>query len=103
MLNRLKNNFDRGIEKIKWFSSVLSERLKIEFIVIKLLFQSDKMEKKRDELFKKIGQRVYEIKGNSDRHVLKDKFISESMGEIEKINSEIDNTKKKASEISGSL
>lgn len=103
MLNRLKNNFDRGIEKLKWFSSVISERLKIEFIVIKLLFQSDKMEKKRDEMFKKIGQRVYEMRGNSDRHVLKDMFISEAISEIEKINSEIDNTKKKVSEISSSL
>jgi len=103
MLKRLKKNFDRGIEKTKWFSSVLSERIKIEILVIKLLFKSDKMEKKRVELLKKIGQRVYEMKENSDRHVLKDRFIVEALNEIDKINSEIDTTKKKASEISGSL
>ena len=103
MLKRLKGNFDRGIEKIKWFSALLSERIKIELLVMKLLFQSDKMEKKRDELLKKIGQRVYELKENSDRNVLKDRFITEALNEIEQINSEIDSTKKKASEISGSL
>jgi len=103
MLKRLKSNFDRGIENIKWFSTVFSERIKIELLVIKLLFQSDKMEKKRDELLKKIGQRVYELKGDSDRNVLQDRFIAEAMGEIDQINSEIDSTKKKASEISGSL
>jgi hypothetical protein len=103
MLKRLKKDFDRGIEKIKWFSTVLSERIKIEFLVVKLLFQSDNMEKKRDELLRKIGERVYELKGNSDRNVLKDRVISEALNEIEQINSEIDSTRKKASEISGSL
>ena len=103
MLKRLKENYDRGIEKIKWFSTVLSERIKIELLVMKLLFQSEKKEKKRDELLKKIGQRVYELKGDSDRNVLKDRFITEALNEIEQINSEIDSTKKKASEISSSL
>ena len=103
MLQRLKKNFDRGVEKIRWFSSLLSERIKIEFLVIKLLFQSDKMEKKRDELLNKIGQRVYEMKDNSDRQVLKDRVIAEALNEIELINSEIETTKKKAAEISGSL
>jgi hypothetical protein len=103
MLKRLKKNFDRGVEKIRWFSSVLSERIKIEFLVIKLLFQSDKMEKKRDDLLNKIGQRVYEMKDNSDRQVLKDRVIAEALSEIEIINNEIETTKKKAAEISGSL
>ena len=103
MLKRLKTSFERGVEKIRWFSSVLSERIKIEFLVIKLLFQSDKMEKKRDELLNKIGQRVYEMKENSDRQVLKDRVISETLNEIELINSEIETTKKKAAEIGGSL
>jgi len=103
MLKRLKKNFDRGVEQIKWFSTVLSERIKIELLVLKLLFQSDRMEKKRDDLLKKIGQRVYELKGEPDRDILKDRSVAESLGEIEKITGEIDSTKKKASEISGSL
>jgi hypothetical protein len=103
MVRRLKDNFDRGIEKIKWFSSLLSERLRIEYVVIKLLFQSDRMEKKKDELLKKIGQRVLEMKEHIDKQILRDRVIAEALSEIEKINNEIDITKKKASEISRSL
>jgi hypothetical protein len=100
MWKRLKNNFDSGVEKIRWFSSLLSERFKIEYLVMKLLYQSGQLERKRDELMKTIGQRVYELKGHSDRYILKDRVIIEALSEIEKINSEIDLTKKKAAELS---
>ena len=100
MWKRLKNNFDSGVEKIRWFSSLFSERLKIEYVVMKLLYQSEQMERKKDELMKTIGQRVYDLKGHSDKYILKDMVIIEALREIEKINSEIDLTKKKASEIS---
>jgi hypothetical protein len=103
MWKKLKENFDRGIEKIKWFSILLSERLKIEYSVIKLLYQSEQMKKKSDELMKTIGQRIYELKGHSDRYILKDRVITDALSELEKINSEIESTKKKASEISSSL
>lgn len=100
MLKRLRENFESGIEKIKWFSSLLSERIKIEYLVMKLLYQSEEMEKKREELMKKIGKRLYELKGYSDIHIFKDGIISEALSEIEKIDREIESTKKKASEIS---
>jgi hypothetical protein len=103
MWKKLKENFDRGIEKIKWFSLLLSDRLKIEYSVIKLLYQSEQMKKKSDELMKTIGQRIYELKGHSDRYILKDRVITDALSELEKINSEIESTKKKASEISSSL
>lgn len=100
MLKRLRENFESGIEKIKWFSSLLSERIKVEYSVIKLLQQSEQLEKKKDELMKKIGKRVYEMKGYSNIHILKDSIISDTLSEIEKIDKEIESTKKKASEIS---
>lgn len=103
MWKRLRDSFDSGIEKIKWFSSLLSERLKIEYSVMKLFYHSEQMEKKKDELLKTIGQRVYELKGYSDRYILKDSVIMEALSKVEKINSEIDATKKKASEISGAI
>jgi seryl-tRNA synthetase len=100
MWRKLKENFERGIEKIKWFSLLLSDRLKIELSVMKLLYQSEQMKKKRDELMRTIGQRVFELKGRSDRYVLKDSVITDALTELEKINNEIESTKKKASEIS---
>jgi predicted transcriptional regulator len=103
MIKRLRNNFEDGIEKIKWFASLLSDRLKIELSVMKLLHESEQMEKKRDELIKKIGQRVLEMREHADRQVLKDSVITDTMGEIEKVDQEIEQTRKKASEISSTV
>lgn len=103
MIKRLRNNFEDGIEKIKWFASLLSDRLKIELSVMKLLHESEQMEKKRDELMKKIGQRVLEMREHADRQVLKDSVIMDTINEIEKINQEIEQTRKKASEISSTV
>jgi predicted transcriptional regulator len=100
VLKRLKENLDSGIEKIKWFSSLLSDRLKIEYLVMKLLYQSEQMEKKKDDLMRRIGQRVYELREYSERNIMNDNVITEALSELEKINSEIESTKKKASEIS---
>ena len=100
MLKRLKNNFDDGVEKLKWFSSMLSDRIKVELSVFKLLYHSEQMEKEKDALLKTIGQRVHEMKAGPDRNILKDSVIADAMQEIERLNSEIESTKKKASEIS---
>jgi seryl-tRNA synthetase len=103
MLKRIKDNFDRGVEKVKWVSTIVSERLKIEVSIMKLLYQSDQMEKRKDELIRTIGKRVYELKDHPDRHLIKDRVIAEALEEIEKISSEIDATRKKASEISSTV
>jgi hypothetical protein len=100
MLRRIKDNFDSGVEKIKWLSSLLSDRLKIEFSVMKLLYQSEQMEKKKEDLLKTIGRRVLELKEHTDRQVLNDRVVTEALAEIEEINREIESTRKKASEIS---
>ena len=100
MLKRLKNNFDGGVEKLKWFSSMLSDRIKVELSVFKLLYHSEQMEREKDALLKTIGQRVHEMKAGPDRNILKDSVIADAMQEIERLNSEIESTKKKASEIS---
>ena len=100
MLKRLKNNFDGGVEKLKWFSSMLSDRIKVELSVFKLLYHSEQMEKEKDALLKTIGQRVNEMKTGPERNILKDSVIADAMQEIERLNSEIESTKKKASEIS---
>jgi len=100
MWKRIKNNFDSGIERIKWFSSLLSERMKIEFSVIKLVSDRDKKEKDRTEKMRLIGERVFELREQHDKNVLKDKVIAGSITEIEKLDSEIEDINKKVSEIS---
>ncbi len=100
MFRRLKDNFDEGLEKIKWLSSLLSERLKIELSLLRLLYQAEEMEKKREDLMKAIGSRVCELKDHSDAQVLKDRVVSDTLIEIGKIDEEIESARKKASDIS---
>lgn len=100
MLKRIKDSFDRGVERIKWFSALLSDRVKVEVSVIKLLYQSDQMEKRKEYVLRTIGRRVHELKDYPDRQILKDTIIADALAEIEQITSEIEQTRKKASEIS---
>ena len=100
MLKRIKDSFDRGVERIKWFSSLLSDRVKVEVSVVKLLYQSDQMEKRKEYVLGTIGRRVHELKDYPDRQILKDTIIADALAEIEQITSEIEQTRKKAAEIS---
>ncbi len=54
---------EEGVEKIKWFATLFSERVNIEIAIFKLLYQSDEMTRKRQELLVTIGERVVELKG----------------------------------------
>jgi DNA-binding transcriptional regulator GbsR (MarR family) len=100
MLKKIRENFENGIEKIRWFSSLFSERLKIEISVMRLLYESQQMEKKKDDLLRKIGERVRKLKEQGETHVLKDAAVVDALSEIDKMSREIDATVKKASEIS---
>ena len=98
MLGRLKDSFDSGFEKIKWVSAVLSERLKVELAVLKLLWQSNDLDKQRNTLKQSIGERVFEIRGRQDADLLKDTRIKRDIAELERLEVEIKDIKSKVSE-----
>lgn len=85
MLRRLKTDFLTGLARIRWFSRVFSERLNIEIAIIKLMFKSDEVGRKKDELLNIIGNRVYELKDAGDKNLLKDRVIAEAVTEIEQL------------------
>jgi hypothetical protein len=99
MWKRVKDNLDSGIEKAKWFSSLLNERMKIEISLFKLLYQSSEMEKRRGELMKTIGERLFELKDGPEKQLLRDAVILDALKDLEQLNAEIEDTRKKASEI----
>jgi seryl-tRNA synthetase len=101
MFEKLRESFSRGIERIKWFSTVFSERLKIEIAIVTLLYQSDEMHKKREELYRDIGRRVYELRGNSEKNIFKDRVAAEAIEVIEKLEKGLDELNRKVSEVSG--
>jgi len=100
MLKKLRTDFLNGISRIRWFSGVLSERLNIEIAIFKLLFKSDEIERKKDELLTTIGGRVYELREATDRNLLKDRVIGESIAEIEQLEKEMVELGKRIEELS---
>jgi len=100
MWERIKKNFTRGVEKTKWLSSLVSERFKTEFMVMKLLYHSEQLNDQKADLLKKIGKRVLELKDQREGSILKDSVISDALRDIERLDTDIESTKQKASEIS---
>ncbi len=100
MIERVRESFAKGISRLKWFSEVFAERLKIEISVIRLLYRTDELAKKREELLRSIGERVYELKGSPDRNILRDTAVVEAVGGIEQLEKEMEELKRKASEMS---
>ncbi|MCL5023819.1 MAG: hypothetical protein M1497_10720 [Nitrospirae bacterium] len=99
MWRKVKENFDSGVDKVRWFSSLLNERMKVEISVFSLLYKSAEMEKKKAEMMRTIGERVFALRGEPEKTVLRDPVIIETLGELEKLNAEIEEIRKKASEI----
>ncbi|MBI5101902.1 MAG: hypothetical protein HZB33_08735 [Nitrospirae bacterium] len=101
MIKEIRNDFLRGIERLKWFSRILSFRLKIEIAIIKLMYRSHDMGRKKDDKLIVIGRRVYELRETPDKNVMKDRVVTESISEIEMLEKEILDLNHKISELSG--
>lgn len=99
MWKKVKDNLDSGVETVRRFSSLLNERMKIEVSLFKLFYRSSEMEKKKAALMKTIGERVFELKGGPDKQVFRDPVIADSLKSLEEINTEIEDVRKKISEI----
>jgi hypothetical protein len=98
-MKKVLEDFRKGTEKMRWFSSLFAERVKIEVAVFKLLYDADKMSRTRDELLKRIGERVMELKSHDDKNIFRDAVVAEAVGEIEKLDKSIDDAKNRVSDM----
>jgi seryl-tRNA synthetase len=98
-MKKIIEDFRNGIERIRWFSRVFAERLRIEMAIIRLLYESDRMTRTRDELLRKIGERVLQLRDNPEKNILRDSVVSGLLSEIEGLEKNIDDLKQKVSEI----
>lgn len=96
----IKNWFKNGIERLKWFVALISERLHIELAVIKLLNSIEELKKKRTNLMIKIGERVIQLKEIPSHDVFTDQEIKSILKEVEDIEREIRILQEKAHELS---
>ena len=99
MLKWVADNLRNGVERLRWFATVFAQRLELEIAVIRLLYRSDEMKKERDRLLLSIGERVYRLRGQRDRHLYKDNEILSAIGRLEEVDKQIDDLKSRADEI----
>ncbi len=99
MFIRLKESFEAGVERLRWFASILSERIKVELAVIKLLWSSSDLEKRREELLKQMGKRVFELRGAGEVNLAEDVKISRPLKELEAVEAELEGLRRQVSEI----
>lgn len=99
MLERLKRSFDSGVEKVRLLASIISERVKVEIAVTKLLWKTSDLEKKRDQLARSVGERVFDLRGRPEVNLLGDQKIKKSVSEMEEVVAEINEIKSRASQI----
>jgi seryl-tRNA synthetase len=99
MYARIKNDLDEGLNKVKWFARLLSERIRIELTVFRLLHKSEELKKKRDIMIKKIGEEAYRM-NKSDKGINPSKDMLDAIKEIDALEPLIKETVDKAAEIS---
>lgn len=98
MFSRIKRDLENGIGKVRWFASLLSERVRIELTIFKLLYKSEELKKRRAELLRRIGEEVYRMRGK-DKNVYANRDIMSAVKEMESLEPEIKETLDKASEV----
>ncbi|MBI5634255.1 MAG: hypothetical protein HZA15_12350 [Nitrospirae bacterium] len=98
-MKKIIDDFRKGLERIRWFSTVFAERMKIEIAIFRLLYESDRTAKTREELLRRIGERVLELKDHHDKNILRDSVVAEAVAEINKLEKTIEDLKTRISEI----
>ncbi len=100
MIRNVHSGIISGMEKIKWFFSVLSERIKIEIAVIQLMGKSEKHERQRKKLLEEIGERVFTMKQSANVPITDDTVVNELLRELEKVEQEMSVLRREAKDIS---
>lgn len=88
MIEQVRRNFSSGVEKIRWYSELLGERIKVEMAVIKLMGKAEKLKKERDKLARSIGERIFELRAELP-DTCKDEFIKNILVDMEMVNEEL--------------
>lgn len=97
---QIKEWFRNGIEKIKWFASLIGSRLQIEIALIKTLNSIETLRRERDGYLLRLGERVAKIKESPQHDVFTDPEIKSLFTEIERLNREIEGLRSNANDLS---
>lgn len=89
MIDNVRKNFAEGVARVRWYASLLGERLRVEVAVIKLMREAADLEARRDSLARDMGLRVFELRERPEIGVYEDRAIREAISEIESIHKRV--------------
>lgn len=96
----VKKWYYNGIERLKWFASLFSERLQVELAILKILNNMDELKRKRSGYAIKIGDRVVKLRNSSSYDLFADSDVKSLLKEIDLLDKEIGALQEKAEELS---
>ncbi|MEO5357325.1 MAG: hypothetical protein H7844_08510 [Nitrospirae bacterium YQR-1] len=100
MWSELKDDFQNGVDRLKWASAFISDRLKTEIVLFKLLNKINDLEKSKTALYAEIGQKVHELSHLSPVDVYTHPEISKNLRSVTELDGKIEELKKQASTVS---
>jgi len=99
MINKVKDSFNTGLMRVKWIATLVAERTKAETSVVKLLYESSKLESKIDDLYRDIGKRVIELKEKGEKEVYQDFIVQQALNEVKDLRDAVKDYGKQAKNI----
>ncbi len=99
MINKVKDSFSTGLMRVKWIATFVAERTKAETSVVKLLYESSKLESKIDDLYRDIGKRVIELKEKGEKEVYQDFIVQQALHEVKDLRDAVKDYGKQAKNI----
>ncbi|QWR78686.1 hypothetical protein [Candidatus Magnetomonas plexicatena] len=91
MWGELKDDLGRGIEKLKWVSVFVSDRLRADIAFFKILEKITELEKSKTSLYAEIGEKVYELSASPNPpNVYTNPEISRALRAINELDGKIE-------------
>ncbi len=88
MIEKLRENFDKGVEKLKWLAQLLDERMKVEIAYFKFASKVEKLKREKEELARAVGEKVFDERQQLTL-MARDEDLKGMLKEMELINEEL--------------
>lgn len=95
MIEIIRKNLSEGIKTFKFWAQILSERIKVEINILRLIAEINKLIEKRDEFLKDVGKEIYE----NPKIFEENEKISILIRQIRQIEAEIEDKRNKLKEL----
>jgi len=100
MIDKIRRSLKNGLKHIRWITLFLVERTKAETSIVKLMYESSKLEEKLDDLYKDIGKRALELREKGEESIFSDFIVQHAIAEINDLREAVNDYKAKAKDYS---